>query len=75
VGWALEISTDRSSVPGQFWVSRTVDGAKHWDTQLQGQINPTSRSAQFIRFFDEAHGFVAISNPVELHRTVDGGLK
>jgi photosystem II stability/assembly factor-like uncharacterized protein len=74
MGWALEISSNRSPVPGQFWVSRTVDGAKRWQTQLHGQISPTLGSALSIQFFDKTHGFIAVSNPIELHRTVDGGL-
>jgi photosystem II stability/assembly factor-like uncharacterized protein len=31
-------------------------------------------SALSIQFFDKTHGFIAVSNPIELHRTDDGGL-
>lgn len=76
LGWALEISINRSSVSTPYWVSRTVDGAKHWQTQLQGQVGPGGAvgSLPTIRFLDSTHGFITAGNPIELFRTADGGL-
>lgn len=76
LGWALEVSIDRSSVSTQYWVSRTVDGAKRWQTQYQGQVGPGGGmgSQPTIRFFDSTHGFFTLGNPIELFRTADGGL-
>jgi photosystem II stability/assembly factor-like uncharacterized protein len=75
-GWAVEISITRSSVATQYWVSRTVDGAMHWQTQLQGQVGPggAAGSVPTIRFFDSTHGFITLGNPIELIRSADGGL-
>ncbi len=72
LGWALEAWSNRSPASGQFSVWRTVDGAKHWQTQLEGPISPTLAGPPSIQFFDKAHGFVAFG--IELYRTVDGGL-
>jgi len=72
LGWALEAWTNRSPASGQFSVSRTLDGAKHWQTQLEGPISPSLVGPPSIQFFDKTHGFVAFG--IELYRTVDGGL-
>jgi photosystem II stability/assembly factor-like uncharacterized protein len=75
LGWALEVSINRSSVSTQYWVSRTVDGAKHWQTQFQGQVGPGGAvGVPTIQFFDSTHGFITLGNPIELFRTADGGL-
>jgi photosystem II stability/assembly factor-like uncharacterized protein len=47
-----------------------VDGAKHWETQLKGE---STAGPSTIQFFDTKRGFVAVGNPLEIHRTVDGG--
>lgn len=73
VGWSLGTSF-RPSSTGEFWVSRTWDGAKHWERQFRGQVSSGSRGAPSLQFFDKTHGFVAVGVPLELRRTVDGGL-
>ena len=70
LGWALDISSAPAANPGQFWVFRTVDGAKHWQKQFMG-LGITS---VFFQFFDNLHGFVAVGYPIELYRTLDGGV-
>jgi photosystem II stability/assembly factor-like uncharacterized protein len=72
VGWAAGIAFG-SRNPGRYWVARTVDGAKHWETQLRGQVSPRFAGAPAIQFFDKTHGVVAVGVPLELHRTGDGG--
>jgi photosystem II stability/assembly factor-like uncharacterized protein len=73
LGWALQSSTTPSLTPGTFWVSRTTDGAKHWQTQLQGAITAPFSGRPLLQFFDNSHGFVAVGDPMELFRTGDGG--
>lgn len=74
LGWALQSSTTPSPAPGNFWVSRTTDGAKHWQIQLQGEINASFSGQQLIQFFDRSRGFVAVAgDPNQLFRTGDGG--
>jgi photosystem II stability/assembly factor-like uncharacterized protein len=72
VGWAVGVSAG-SSNPGRFWVSRTVDGAQHWETQLRGQVGTRYGSPSSIQLFDKHHGFVAVGVPVATYRTLDGG--
>ena len=74
VRWASGITRYRQTNVGEFWVARTVDGAKHWQTQLRGQASPNFGLPSSMQFFDKAHGFVAVGIPLELRRTVDGGL-
>ena len=71
LGWALDVSTQSSANPGRFQVFKTVDGAKHWQKQFSGRAS----SLGFVRFFDKAHGFVAVGDPIDLYRTVDGGAQ
>jgi photosystem II stability/assembly factor-like uncharacterized protein len=85
LGWALDISFNSGS--REYRVSRTVDGAKHWQQQFQGRI--IGRAGQVVmtimwiepsvQFFDNTHGFIAVGAsdtyfPLELIRTSDGGL-
>src|SRR5665213_1095504 len=73
IGWALHVAVGPAGGQGQFWVFRTVDGAKHWQKQLTGQSNLVG--PQSVQFFDKANGFITVvSGPTELlYRTTDGG--
>jgi photosystem II stability/assembly factor-like uncharacterized protein len=74
LGWALEVSTSVSALPGQYWVSRTTDGAKHWQTQLHGGIKANGGLTFSIQFFDNTHGVIAVGFPIELMHTANAGL-
>jgi photosystem II stability/assembly factor-like uncharacterized protein len=72
VAWALGFARNEQ---GRFWVSRTMDGGKHWQTRLKGKgteggVGPGPVA---IRFFDEKRGFVAVGWSDKLLRTTDGG--
>lgn len=70
VGWALDVRSDLPNEGADFWIFRTTDGARHWTQQLRGKVVGAGYSR--LRFFDTAHGFVAVGSPVELYRTTDG---
>jgi photosystem II stability/assembly factor-like uncharacterized protein len=75
LGWALDVPRDPPAQQGPFWVFRTVDGARHWRVQLEGQAGGIGGSVQF---FDKNHGFVEIAyavpgNANAFFRTTDGG--
>jgi photosystem II stability/assembly factor-like uncharacterized protein len=69
LGWAVIVSTAPAANPGQFWIFRTGDGAKHWQKQFVGQ----GIGGGLVQFFDNVHGFVAVGDPMKLYRTVDAG--
>jgi photosystem II stability/assembly factor-like uncharacterized protein len=73
LGWALAV-TDTPSNQGPFWIFRTVDGANHWQRQLVGQTSSVGLTLDSFQFLDPTHGFVAVGNPISLHRTTDGGM-
>lgn len=77
LGWAFAAPTARvpTANPGQFFVFRTTDGAKHWQKQLTGQGDLSSATSGSIQFFDKDHGFVIANGPDtrSLYRTLDGG--
>jgi photosystem II stability/assembly factor-like uncharacterized protein len=75
VAWALHHPQSGLN-DGPFWVSRTVDGGRHWQVRLRGDHG--SYGGFFIpssmRFFDKEHGFVVVmASPPVLYRTSDGG--
>jgi photosystem II stability/assembly factor-like uncharacterized protein len=75
VGWAAGIAMygPSNSGLGEFWVARTVDGAKHWKTVLRGRVNPDYGASSPVQFVDEKRGFIGFGRPLELRRTVDAG--
>lgn len=75
MGWALEVSrqTGPSVSPGEFWVFRTLDGAKHWQQQVSGQSPYPGSTSLSVQFVDQTHGLIAVGIPLELFRTADGG--
>jgi photosystem II stability/assembly factor-like uncharacterized protein len=73
LGWALAVTETRLN-QGPFWIFRTVDGAKHWQTQLVGQTSSFFLTLASFQFLDPTHGFVAVGNPISLYRTTDGGM-
>ena len=70
VAWALGFPRNQQ---GNYWVSRTVDGGKHWQTRLKGQGSSVGTGPVVIRFFDERRGFIAAGSSDKLLRTTDGG--
>jgi photosystem II stability/assembly factor-like uncharacterized protein len=76
IGWALEVSrqSEPAVSPGEFWVFRTVDGAKHWQQQMSGQSPYPGGTSLLIQFFDRTHGLIAVGIPLELYRTADAGV-
>lgn len=76
VGWALELSrqTGPSVSPGEFWVFRTVDGARHWQKQVSGQSHFSGATRLLVQFFDKTHGLIQVGDPLEVFRTADGGV-
>jgi photosystem II stability/assembly factor-like uncharacterized protein len=77
VGWALDFSESQSqAVAGRFWILRTLDGGKHWQTQLTGQNGYNAFIAEPIQVFDKDHGFIFVGgSPDQLYRTADGGAQ
>jgi hypothetical protein len=75
VGWAFVYLTNPpQSLVGHFWVFGTVDGAKHWQKQLEGQNGSGGPTPYSLQFQDKAHGFVFVRGwPDQLFRTADGG--
>ena len=71
VGWAIDVRSNAPSLSADFWIFRTVDGAKHWTQQVRGKT--TSFAYSQLEFFDSSNGFVALGTPNELYGTVDGG--
>lgn len=74
MGWALVIRAPPTGGPGQFWVYRTTDSAKHWHEQLTRQGNLIGFGPELVQFFDQSHGFVRVASlPDIVYRTADGG--
>lgn len=76
MGWAVEVSQQSgpSVSPGEFWVFRTVDGAKHWQQQVSGQSRYPGSTSLSIQFVDRTHGWIAVGIPLEVFRTTDSGV-
>jgi len=72
VGWAVDMRFNVPGGNGDFWIFRTTDGARHWQTQLRGKTTSSGTSQLYI--FDPQHGFAFIAGPAQLYRTDDGGL-
>jgi photosystem II stability/assembly factor-like uncharacterized protein len=71
-GWA--VLSVAPSGGGQFQVFRTIDGAQHWQLQLQGQGTFSGVIPLSVRLLDDTNGFMAIGGPgKQLYRTTDGG--
>jgi len=74
LGWAMEIKpADGAGGDGQFWIWRTVDGARHWEVQLHGKTADTSSTFLSFRFIDSRNGVVVGGSRLVLYRTTDGG--
>jgi hypothetical protein len=78
LGWAVDgpgVSSVPVTNPGQFFVFRTTDGAKHWQKQFTGQSDLSGMKSGSIQMFDEKQGLVIAqgSETTFLYRTVDGG--
>lgn len=74
MGWALVVRTASGNGPGQFWVFRTTDAAKHWQKQFSGQTGFIGLGPETLRFFDRANGFIVIAGLTDLvYSTTDGG--
>ena len=78
IGWASLAVAGSSLDAAQFRIFRTVDGAKHWQLQFEGQTAVSRRSNGFspitVQFFDKTYGFMAVGGPIgQLYRTIDGG--
>jgi photosystem II stability/assembly factor-like uncharacterized protein len=75
VGWALDFSESRPQpVAGRFWILQTVDGGRHWQTQLTGENGYSGFGSESIQMFDRDHGFIFVEgSPEQLYRTSDGG--
>jgi photosystem II stability/assembly factor-like uncharacterized protein len=75
VGWALDFSESLPQpVAGRFWVLRTLDGGRHWQTQLTGQNGYSAFIGEPIQVFDRDHGFIFVGgSPDQIYRTSDGG--
>ena len=57
---------------GDFRVMRTGDAGRTWTRELSG---PSGGEAVYLRFFDRATGYFALTGPhPTLYRTSDGGL-
>ena len=73
LGWAAVHVAPPSATEGKFEVFRTVDGAKHWQLQLQGIISLLLFVPLSVQLFNKS-GFMAVGGPVQLlYRTSDGG--
>jgi photosystem II stability/assembly factor-like uncharacterized protein len=70
VGWALAFPMN---FQGRFWVSRTLDGGKHWQNRLKGDNAMSGSTPVGVRFFDEKRGFISTGVSGELLHTIDGG--
>jgi photosystem II stability/assembly factor-like uncharacterized protein len=70
LGWALV--SEQTSSPG-FWIFKTTDGAKHWQTQLTGTAPTVNYGSLKLQFFDRDHGLVSLADPLVIYRTMDGG--
>jgi photosystem II stability/assembly factor-like uncharacterized protein len=85
MGWALVATTTGilanpnccvAGRPEPFSLFRTVDGARHWLTQLAGSRDVPVGVAphSVVKFFDKSNGFVVVSGVSDLvYRTTDGG--
>jgi len=71
LGWALVAQT--TSATPRFSVFKTTDSARHWRRLLVQQQNQIRLASLTIRFFDPSHGVIALSDPMEIYRTSDGG--
>ena len=73
LGWAAVHVAPPSATEGKVEVFRTVDGAKHWQLQLQGNISLLEFIPLSVQLFSKS-GFMAVGGPVQLvYRTTDGG--
>jgi len=73
VGWALDLRNDTVGDSGHFWILKTTDGARHWQTIFQGTFSSAAQG--HIVFFDRLHGFAYLDRegPAVVYSTVDGG--
>jgi photosystem II stability/assembly factor-like uncharacterized protein len=74
LGWALDVATLPANSAGRYSVFRTLDGARHWQPQLTGHVGLDQGAPPSVQFLDNANGFVVVGYPIEVHRTIDGGL-
>ena len=75
VAWALQYPTrSPQTTEGRFWISRTVDGGRHWQVRFKGRRSFGGYSPALLRFFDSDHGLVYLGDSqTQLLRTSDGG--
>jgi len=73
-GWALDILPNTAPTPGQFAISRTVDGGKHWRRTLTSDGEFFNYGATPVQTVDAAHSFILVRGATDrLYRTADGG--
>ncbi len=64
-GWVLAESTL------DFAILRTVDGGRRWSREL---ASPVGQVGEYMRFFDQSHGVIAVLGPqAQMFQTGDGG--
>ena len=74
MGWALVVRAAPAGGPGQFWVYRTTDSAKHWQPQFTVQSGYVGLGPDWVQFFDKANGLIVVQSLTQLvYRTTDGG--
>ena len=75
VAWALHYPTRAPQITeGQFWISRTVDGGRHWQVRFKGKRTSGAFSPATIRFFDKDHGLAFLGDsPPQFLSTTNGG--
>ncbi len=71
LGWALVV--EQASSSPRFWVFRTTDGAKHWQSQFIGPASTINTGPLKVQFFDRNNGLVALGGAESVYRTQDGG--
>jgi photosystem II stability/assembly factor-like uncharacterized protein len=65
-GWAL-VTRER-----QYWIFRTVDGARHWQMQDTGQV---AYGEPVVHFVDRTHGEIAFfGGELRMYQTSDAGV-
>ncbi len=69
-GWALVSQQTQSP---RFWVFKTTDGARRWQTQLTGTLPTANNGSMQLHFFDRDNGLVSLADPPVIYRTTDGG--
>ncbi len=70
LGWALV--SEQTPSP-RFWVFKTTDGARRWQTQLAGTAPTVDYGSLKLHFFDPDRGLISLADPLVIYRTIDGG--